>query len=245
MEIPISLCLVIWTPSSTPGMGIGFTKLRPTYQRVRNQSPLEISLYLCPPSLPGLECGNCLLQWIYVAGNNWGKCDDGTERVGCGPQEQFRACADISIGKGAASPPLRPMRPVTKPTKGSYITKVPVTKPDEDDYATEEGVSDTSSRYTGLLIALITLLFVVCCLVALYLYHYHGERIKKLLRWPREKPTSTTNSTTTLHCDSNYSMNLNLSAPVPPPRTKRLSNQLPEISAADANVLSGAEKGQY
>lgn len=161
--------------------------------------------------------------------------------VGCGPQEQFRACADISIGMGAASPPLRPMRPVTKPTKGSYITKVPVTQPD----STEE-VSDTSSRYVGMLIAFLTLLFVLCCMVVLYFYHYHGERIKNMLRWSRDKSdVSTTNSTTTLHCDSNYSMNLNLSAPVPPPRTKRLSSHLPEISASDANVLSGAEKGQF
>lgn len=204
--------------------------------------PLRNSPINTPSISPtGLECGNCLVQWIYVAGNNWGKCDDGTERVGCGPQEQFRACADISIGKGAASPPLRPMRPATKPTKGSYITKVPVTRPEES----EEGVSDTSSRYVGVLIAFITLLFVLCCMLAVYFYHYHGERIKNMLRWSRDKSESTTNSTTTLHCDSNYSMNLNLSAPVPPPRTKRLSSHLPEISAADSNVLSGAEKGQF
>lgn len=180
-----------------------------------------------------------------MAGNNWGKCDDGTERVGCGPQEQFRACADVSIGKGAASPPLRPMRPVTKPTKGSYVTKVSVTQPESDEDTIEEEFSDTSSRYIGLVIALITLLFVLCCMVGLYFYYYHGERIKNMLQWRREKSVSTTNSTTTLHCDSNYSMNLNLSAPVPPPRTKRLSSNLPEINASDANVLSGAEKGQF
>ena len=31
----------------------------------------------------------CVLQWRYVAGNNWGKCPNGTEKVGCGPQEHF------------------------------------------------------------------------------------------------------------------------------------------------------------
>lgn len=25
----------------------------------------------------GLECGNCVLQWRYIAGNNWGMCEDG------------------------------------------------------------------------------------------------------------------------------------------------------------------------
>lgn len=35
---------------------------------------------------------------IFV-GNNWGKCPDGNEGLGCGPQETFRGCADIAIHK--------------------------------------------------------------------------------------------------------------------------------------------------
>lgn len=46
-----------------------------------------------------VEGGNCLLQWRYVAGNNWGVCEDGKGAFGCGPQGEFRACADITIGK--------------------------------------------------------------------------------------------------------------------------------------------------
>ena len=38
----------------------------------------------------GLSCEHCVLQWTYVAGNNWGDCDDGTSGLGCGPQEHFR-----------------------------------------------------------------------------------------------------------------------------------------------------------
>ncbi|XP_046464103.1 uncharacterized protein LOC124209905 [Daphnia pulex] len=45
----------------------------------------------------GLTCSQCVLQWRYFAGNNWGKCPNGTEKVGCGPQEQFFGCADIRI----------------------------------------------------------------------------------------------------------------------------------------------------
>ena len=37
-----------------------------------------------------LVCEQCILQWTYVAGNNWGDCDDGTSGLGCGPQEHFR-----------------------------------------------------------------------------------------------------------------------------------------------------------
>lgn len=44
------------------------------------------------------ECRACILRWNYKAGNNWGICDDGSEGTGCGPQELYRNCADISIG---------------------------------------------------------------------------------------------------------------------------------------------------
>merc|ERR1712215_308161 len=44
-----------------------------------------------------MTCSQCILQWTYTAGNDWGTCANGTEAVGCGPQEQFRACADIEI----------------------------------------------------------------------------------------------------------------------------------------------------
>lgn len=44
-----------------------------------------------------LLCEQCVLQWIYITGNNWGICYDGIGRLGCGPQEQFRNCADIRI----------------------------------------------------------------------------------------------------------------------------------------------------
>ena len=46
---------------------------------------------------PGLTCDLCVLQWRYVAGNSWGRCDNGTEAIGCGAQEEFRACADVHI----------------------------------------------------------------------------------------------------------------------------------------------------
>lgn len=45
----------------------------------------------------GLVCDHCVLQWRYTAGNNWGTCKNGTQGLGCGNQEQFGACSDISI----------------------------------------------------------------------------------------------------------------------------------------------------
>ena len=78
--------------------------------------------------LPGnLSCSQCILQVIrmmmmmmvmmmmmlqttYTAGNNWGSgpqsaevasldCVEGGAKLGCGPQETFRGCADICVGE--------------------------------------------------------------------------------------------------------------------------------------------------
>ena len=57
-----------------------------------------------------------LLLSLLHAGNNWGVCPDGEGRDGCGPQEEFRSCADIAITSGGASgaPP-----PSTLPASGT------------------------------------------------------------------------------------------------------------------------------
>lgn len=66
---------------------------------------------------PGLTCSLCLLQMTYTSGNNWGvgpqsaevqteKCTrDRVGKVGCGPQETFRGCADICIGTDCPTAP--------------------------------------------------------------------------------------------------------------------------------------------
>jgi hypothetical protein len=53
----------------------------------------EVSVQL--PS--DLTCSRCVLQWTYTAGNSWGVCSNGTGMIGCGPQETFRNCADVTI----------------------------------------------------------------------------------------------------------------------------------------------------
>ncbi|KAJ8924207.1 hypothetical protein NQ315_006998 [Exocentrus adspersus] len=45
----------------------------------------------------GVTCERCVLRWQYRAGNNWGDCGDGTSGLGCGNQETFRSCADVTI----------------------------------------------------------------------------------------------------------------------------------------------------
>ncbi|CAB3371645.1 Hypothetical predicted protein [Cloeon dipterum] len=46
---------------------------------------------------PHLVCQRCVLQWHYHTASRWGICDDGSVGNGCGPQETFRTCSDISI----------------------------------------------------------------------------------------------------------------------------------------------------
>ncbi|XP_052873818.1 uncharacterized protein LOC128279134 [Anopheles cruzii] len=57
---------------------------------------------------PYVTCVSCALQWVYYTGNMWGRCDNGTEGIGCGRPETFRNCADVSIvsNTGGGRPPL-------------------------------------------------------------------------------------------------------------------------------------------
>ncbi|XP_071515351.1 uncharacterized protein [Panulirus ornatus] len=65
---------------------------------LKYQVPYYIGIHLIQVRLPpDVTCSQCVLQWRYVAGNNWGVCEDGTGQLGCGPQEEFRSCADVAI----------------------------------------------------------------------------------------------------------------------------------------------------
>ncbi|KAJ8311580.1 hypothetical protein KUTeg_010935 [Tegillarca granosa] len=46
----------------------------------------------------GIRCSQCVIQWRYRTGNSWGVDPNGTACTGCGIQEEFRNCADVSIG---------------------------------------------------------------------------------------------------------------------------------------------------
>lgn len=45
----------------------------------------NFNLYTCKPSLQ------------FIIGNSWGVCANGSQGMGCGAQEHFRTCSDISI----------------------------------------------------------------------------------------------------------------------------------------------------
>ncbi|KAL7727099.1 hypothetical protein ACLKA6_017375 [Drosophila palustris] len=94
-------------------------------------------IYEIKAQLPEMLCNQCVLQWRYVAGNNWGMCDDGIGAVGCGPQEEFRSCSDIALTSDARPPPIRPVRPtirVTTPPQSPKKDQVEVINNNDDNF---------------------------------------------------------------------------------------------------------------
>lgn len=104
-------------------------------------------------------------------------CPNGTGQVGCGPQEEFRACADVSIvdGSGAAD---------ETPFDNEYDT-------DEESGKPEEGISGTDVEpewwYLLVVIVFATLFFVLATFAMLYFYFYKRETFKN---WWEEKHIS-------------------------------------------------------
>lgn len=109
----------------------------------------------------------------FVLGNNWGNCPNGTGAVGCGPQEEFRACADITIaGKGTDSPLLPESTTATIPV--TTITEVPATTPEPE---------ATHSPITALVISIVTFLLVFLILSLFYFHFYRvGSQVKSWIK---------------------------------------------------------------
>jgi hypothetical protein len=205
-------------------------------------------IYEIKAKLPAdLQCSQCVLQWKYVAGNNWGICPDGSGQVGCGPQEEFRACSDVTIGKGTPSviPTMKPVptyRPTKKPHSEHYPT-VPTTESTElSESATPESEQKPSgSNFMGALIAFFSFFLVVTGLVTIYIYHYHGLSIKHFIgkcvrrrdgNSPEDDGASTSSSSTS-------SVHIPEQPPVRPPRTKHLAQNIRTVAAEDSNILTG------
>jgi len=134
--------------------------------------------------MPDIECKHCVLQWRYVAGNNWGICPNGTGAVGCGPQEEFRACADIVISHKyipqIPDRPLRPTRPSTESTVSSTSTTTAL--PPDSDNEIPDSSNQPAPAYSPLY-SFLTSLFsflAICLLMFLIFFHYYrlGSKFK-------------------------------------------------------------------
>ncbi|KAL3272128.1 hypothetical protein HHI36_022611 [Cryptolaemus montrouzieri] len=149
--------------------------------------------------LPKKKCEHCVLQWRYIAGNNWGNCPNGTGAVGCGPQEEFRACSDITIS-GKGDPMLLDVPTSVQPNKTTTIPEeVPPTQ------------EETYSPISALAITLFSFLVVCLVLFLLYFHFYQvGKQFKMWLKGSPKKGTST-----------NQNMTLPPLPPLPPPRIRK------------------------
>ncbi|QQP41932.1 Uncharacterized protein FKW44_016446, partial [Caligus rogercresseyi] len=89
---------------------------------------------LRPPS--DLTCTQCILQWKYIAGNNWGLCANGSGAVGCGPQEEngrlSRRHSQQCIRPHSYVPTLPTSTPTPTTSSTSEITFVETNDLDED-----------------------------------------------------------------------------------------------------------------
>jgi len=193
-----------------------------TFHETRFYPGTENKVYEMRYSLPeGLTCSQCVLQWKYIAGNNWGVCENGTGAVGCGPQEEFRACADISVsdkdGAVDTSPYPTPITiTTTTSTKESTTTN---TIPDTSE--TQKPQQPPSGISLAVLIVSIILLslgFILVVFVFVYWYFYHaGDTIKSWWRRMAESSYSCIRKN-----DNEEKIGKN-EHPVPPPRVKKPS----------------------
>ncbi|XP_017855741.1 PREDICTED: uncharacterized protein LOC108608728 [Drosophila arizonae] len=193
-------------------------------------------IYEIKARLPDLLCNQCVLQWRYVAGNNWGMCEDGVGAVGCGPQEEFRACSDIALTPDARLP-IRPARPTHR------ITTTTATPAKTDQVESTDDHLTSVMFLVGFILLLMVAAFVIC---GVYVY----LKPAKLTEWKdiflkkfcqKQKASSLVNLSQSKvfkpdlsngsidKVDDSHSINTQGPAPIPPPRTRR-DSRIKEIS---------------
>lgn len=193
-----------------------------TFHETRFYPGTENKVYEMRYSLPeGLTCSQCVLQWKYIAGNNWGVCENGTGAVGCGPQEEFRACADISVSDKDGTVDTSPYPTPTTITTTTTSTKESATTIRVQDTSSEVQKSQPSSISLAIFIISIILLslgFILVVFMFAYWYFYHaGDTIKS---WWRRMAES---SYSCIRKKDNEKKNGKNEHPVPPPRVKKPS----------------------
>ncbi|KAH8249823.1 hypothetical protein KR038_002243, partial [Drosophila bunnanda] len=205
-----------------PIMGGFPSQPSPTDLRSRFYPRNGSRIYEIKARLPDLSCNHCVLQWRYIAGNNWGICDDGNGAVGCGPQEEFRSCSDISLSLDL---PVRTNRPLY--TTSPQWIKISTTT---------EHIAD--NHHSESLIYCILISIVLIILVSVFGIWYRFNELKQFFYrntiLKEKQPFSVgifscKNFFSKFKCDlsqtaNDLSNNIVQSPPIAPPRTKKLGN---------------------
>lgn len=169
---------------------------------IGSESKVYEMRYLLPPDL---TCSQCVLQWRYLAANNWGRCDDGSEAVGCGPQEEFRACADVAIEAKTGSADDTPYKP-TPPKEGGNENDLDDKK--VDGISTEE---PEDLYLLSLVIMLIGMFLAIFVFTLIFIYYYGANKtVKPCWQLTMQKVRQVLRKGRGVK-----------SPPVPPPRTKK------------------------
>lgn len=165
--------------------------------------------YLLPPDL---TCTQCVLQWRYIASNNWGRCDNATSRIGCGPQEEFRACADISIEDKDGNVDETPFEDV----HGEKTPAEEGTDENEDNEVGSFQAVEEDKFWISLIIMLGAMTLALFIYIIIFLYFYGVNKTVKPC-WH-----STLKSV-------RHTLKPGSVAPLPPPRKRESQNRDAEI----------------
>ena len=95
------------------------------------------------------ECTQCLLQWTWRVANSWGTCEDGSGAVGCGKQEHFRACADVSITREEDEKPSTEQSTSTTTTTTTTVPNESTSTLETTTTTGSEGSCQATGAYEG------------------------------------------------------------------------------------------------
>jgi len=130
----------------------------------------------------GLTCTQCVFQWRYFAANNWGECGNGTGAVGCGPQEEFRACSDIAITEQDGSANNIPNMDLDFLNPDTTHNEVDFQQDHEEHEDNDEEEEELFSGQRLAIIILATLLTTFMLFCAIFLYYYKAkDYVNKLI----------------------------------------------------------------
>jgi len=120
-----------------------------------------------------LTCKQCVFQWRYLAANNWGVCKNGTGKVGCGPQEEFRACSDVTITEEDGSANSAPNNDVDIFNDiDNEVNEIENSIGWNENHSDSDDVAEQRSAEGIVIIVLASLLTAVLMFGAVFLYYY-------------------------------------------------------------------------
>jgi hypothetical protein len=122
------------------------------------------------------KCSSKVASKIYIFPFFSGTCKNGTGAVGCGPQEEFRACADVSITEDDGSADSTPNVLVDPDVYVPFDETDEYNEVDyEDNSDYEKSLVDEVKIESVIIVALVSLLVTAAFFGALFFYYTRGK----------------------------------------------------------------------